>query len=473
MPIKNPFGGRIYFAALALAGLVGCSQDGTPNPGLAFPFAGKYRAAQDATPVLLNNAGWWQRFEDPTLDQLVETGLSGGLSLELARERVIEAQASLRAVPGSAAVSPSVGAKLAGDDTGQSQVSGNGTLGLTWVLDPYGARREELKAARARVDVAGAEADAAQLLLLDKIATAYIDLRHSQKLVQLRQQEVASRRKIVALTQRFADQGEATRLETTRAAALLAEVQSQIPVIEAHIQSQKNQIAILAGRPPGTLEIDLDAGAKQPRARMSPEVGIPTDLLRNRPDIRIAEQLYYVAIADGHIAKTATYPKLSLSGAISVNAIRDAGRSAEYYLGPSVTFPMFDGGSARAKVDASYSRIRQAHTTWRATVLEAILEVENALLDYRAGGATITASEKTVKLYRELLSLTRDLAESDAATLGDLVDAEQSGASANTALADAVYQQGLNFVALNIRLGSGNAYVSAPPDPGGKVRAAP
>ena len=193
---------------------------------------------------------------------------------------------------------------------------------------------------------------------------------------------------------------------------------------------------------------------------MVSDVGIPADLLRNRPDIQIAERMYYAALQDIGAAKAQLYPSLSLGGAISLTSAR--GRtSTEYFFGPAVQFPDLLSKAPRAAVDARESLARQAHTSWKSTVLQGILEVESSLLTYSAASAAVNSSDRTVRLYQEAVDLTRDLIERDGATLSDLIDAESSSASAKATLAENQRQQARAFVALNIALGSGNAYRAA------------
>ena len=102
-------------------------------------------------------------------------------------------------------------------------------MGLSWLLDPYGARRQQGKAARARIEVADAEADAAQLLVLLNLSNAYIDLRYSQQVLRIRHQEIRSRRQTLELTQTLFDKSSATRLDLVRAEARLSEAEAAVP----------------------------------------------------------------------------------------------------------------------------------------------------------------------------------------------------------------------------------------------------
>lgn len=443
-------------SAAALAGCSGESPYGTP----VFAFQKSFAAADRAAPVLLSNASWWRNLNDPVLDGLVERALTDSLSLEAAKERVVQSRAELAAIPGAATLSPDASVRMQGaNGSGLTTVS-TGQLGLTWLLDPLGARRAHLRAADARAIATEAEVNAAQLLVILNLANAYIDLRYNQRLLVQRSQDLASRRKTLALTQSFFDADSATRLDIVRSQAVVSEIEGQIPGVKAAIAGKKAEIAVLVGLAPGTLPVDLDKSSAMPRPHLSPDVGIPADLLRNRPDILIAERLYYAALQDIGAAKAQLYPSLSLGGAISLTSVR-GNSSTEYFFGPSVQFPALLSKSPRATVDARESITRQAHTSWKSTVLQGILEVENALLTYSAATAAVNSSDKTVRLYQEAVDLTRDLIAKDGATISDLIDAETSSSGAKSVLAENLRQQARAFVALNIALGSGNAYRAA------------
>lgn len=445
----------VCFFAVALGTLAGCAKE-VPYAAPAFPFLGSYSGHKSGAPVLLENTAWWKGFKDPTLDRLVERALRDNLSLAAAKERILEAEANLDTIPGQASLSPSLGIQRSKGLGGTPLTRSEASLGLSWLLDPYGARREQGKAARARIEVADAETDAAQLLVLLNLSSAYIDLRYRQQVLRIRHQEIRSRRQTLELTQTLFDKSSATRLDLVRAEARLSEAEAALPTARAAIQRQQYQIAGLLGAVPGTLDISLDDGT-MPHPAMSANVGIPADILRNRPDVRIAERIYYANVAETGVAQAQLYPQLSLSGAITLASIASGASGAEYAFGPTLTLPALPNGPRKAALAAQQSRARQAHTAWKSTVLDAIREVETAISDYSAAASAVHASQKTVRLYREAANLTRDLVLRDSATLSDLLDAEASITSAELTLAENQRQQSLGFINLNVSLGSGHA----------------
>lgn len=442
--------GLLCASALAVAG---CARE-EPYLAPAFAFLPSFKGNEArGVPVLAADTAWWEGYRDPTLNNLVARALSQNLDLEIARERVIEARAGVGAVPSDARVNPSGSLRYEDGSDVDGETTAEAALGFSWLLDPWGSRFHRTRAARARAEAAEAEVAAARLLVLLRLSEAYIDLRYQERLLTIRQQEVGSRRETLGLTRTLLEQGSGTRLDVLRAEARLAESESAIPDIRAAIAAQTYRIAVLLGTTPGTLP--LARGHGQPAPRMSPQIGIPADLLRNRPDIFVDERLYYAAVADTGAARADLYPKLSLGGAITLSAV-DGDDAASYFLGPSLTLPALPTSDRRAVVTARESAARQAHTAWKSTVLEAILEVETALKRYAAATASVRAAERTVALYRDAAALTRELVLQDDATIRELLDAEESVSDANLILAAARRDQALAYAQLNVALGAGH-----------------
>ena len=421
-----------------------------------FPFAKSFTTRPSGAPVLLENTAWWTGFNDPTLNTLIDQALSQNLDLELARERVIEAQALSETISDPLSISGEVNAGRRGGSTISASNGGDGSFGFEWLFDPYGGRQSEIRAAEGRVDVAEANLDAARLLLLSNVTTAYIDLRFYQTSHRYRREELRSRQQTLDLLHKLQERGAASRLDVVRAEALVSETQSLIPGVQAAIRVQQNRITVLLGRAPGWPETALEGnGRGQPVSKMPADIGVPTDLLRNRPDIRVAERSYYTAVADIGAARAALYPSLSLGGEISLSAF--GGQDARnYYFGPTLRLPAIPNGPQKATVKARESRAQQALTDWQASVLRAIEEVENALAEYSGSQKSVRASRKTVRLYRESIGLTRELIGRGGATIRDLLDDEQSVALANIRLSQNLRELGQDFVIVNVSLGSGH-----------------
>lgn len=449
--------GGAFGAALVLAGCAPLDRPGALN----FPFLDSYDAARNSAPLLLSNDAWWQRLDDPALDQLITQALSQNLDLAVSIERIRQAQAEAASVTGAVSLTPGIGLQREGLTNGAAETTGTASVGFDWLLDPFGGRAATKRAAVARVDVAAAEADAARLLVLLNTANTYVELRYRQRLVALRDRELAGRKRTLALTRDMAAADEATRLDITRSQARVAELETSLPRLRADVQASLNELAVLVGAMPGQFELPAGRSGHIPHPDLNPEVGIPTDLLRNRPDIRVAERGYYVALAELEASEAARYPSLSLSGSISVNLLSPNTGGAQYFFGPTLAVPDIIGGRNQAAAVARQSALRQAHSGWKSTVLGAIVEVENALLDYQAVTASASSAARATRLYSEARSLTEDVFTAGESTLTELINAEQSVVDAEIAQAQTARARALAFVALNVRIGAGHAVTGA------------
>lgn len=444
--------GIVLVAVMALAS---CSTEESYDPP-TFGFSNTYRAAPNAGPVLQTNTRWWLDFKDTSLSSLMDRALAGNIDLAIAREKVIEARANVATVPAPVSLTPS-GSATAEYSPGTGMVTrADSTLGFSWLLDPYGLRRQQLQVAGARSEAVNAEVDAARQVLTLNMANAYIDLRYYQKLMELRHQQLRSRRQAAALTQKLFNAEAVTRLEVIRTQALVAETQTQIPGLSAAVLARKNEIAVLAGVAPDRLDINLAANSRQPLPQKAPDLGIPADLLRNRPDIQIAELNYYAAVTEIGVARADLYPQLSLSGLIG-QALVGGVSGMEFVFGPAINFPsLLNQKGGKAAVSVRHSRAEQAHATWKATVLKALEEVDSTYAAYRGSLISVQEARRYARLQREARDLTLDLVERQGATVQDLIGAEENVASADLVLTENLRQLAQNFVQLNISLGAGS-----------------
>lgn len=440
---------------VVLAMLGACVSDGVKGPH--FPFSASWQRGKGAAPVLLTDEAWWQRLNDPVLNSLVTRALSGSLTIAAAKARIAAADGALRAVPGAFDYSAALSGSMSDSKSRGTPTISSGSLGLSWLLDPWGGRRAEARSAAARLAAARAERDAAQLLVLSNLGNAYLELRFRQALYQQGLRELDSRKQMLALTQSLQDASSATRVDLTRSEARVAEIEAGLPAQRAQMTAKQNEIAVLAGVVPGQLGIDLGPAA-QPRPRMAANMGIPADLLRNRPDIGVAEQRYYEALALVDVTQAAQYPNLSLTGSIDLSHARGGGGAAQYLLSPRLAFPR----ASQAAVEARGAEARAAYLVWTGTVTAAIGEVETALSDYAALSSAQGAAEKSVHLYKETRDLTNEVFRAGNATLSDVIDADTDVARAESALAEARFRQAQAFVALNVALGAGSSFGAQP-----------
>lgn len=413
---------------------------------------------------------WWTAFNDRRLNGYIEQGVQQNLSLLQSLERINQAQAQVT-ISGAGGL-PSLtlsgqeersGVKGYRGSTGTpASTSVGASLDASWFLDLFGRYRRAKEGALADLDAAYANADTSRLSLLSSVASAYIDVRYYQERIALAQQDVKSRRETLDLTKLQLQAGAASRLDVVQAEGLVNTSIAQIPGFETQFRQAAHRIATLLGLPASSLVSELQKGAAQPVARFNIASGVPADLIRNRPDIRAAERQLASATAQIGVAEAQLYPSISLGGSISPSYTRFVGGSdthrVSWSFGPTLNLPIFDGGQLRANLTSSESAAREAYLAWKATVLNGIEEVENALAAIQRDGRTVAALRDTVKSYQEALQLATASYRDGASSLLDVLDAQRQVSSAQASLAQAIQQQAQDYVSLNVALGGGYAW---------------
>ncbi|PPJ45028.1 nodulation protein NodT [Rhizobium sp. KAs_5_22] len=416
-------------------------------------------------------AAWWTAFNDKRLNGLVEQGLDQNLDVLQALERITAAEANV-VVAGAGAL-PSLGVS-ADESLGKSKGTGDysarttdttstasGGVSVSWLLDLFGQYRRAKEGATASLDAAYASADVAKLSYLSDLVTSYINARYYQERIAIARKNLASRRETLDLTKLQLEAGAASRLDVVQSEGLVNSTLADLPGLETSFRQSAHHIATLLGLPASSLIADLQKGAPQPLARRSINAGVPADLIRNRPDIRKAERELAAAVAEIGVAEAQLYPSITLGGSISPSWISTkslAGSLTSWSFGPSLTLPILDGGRLKANVDIAESSARGAYLAWKASVLNAVEEVENALAAVNRDSQTVSALTATVRSYEEALSLSTASYKDGASSLLDVLDAQRSVSTAQASLAQAVQQMAADYVALNVAIGGGYAF---------------
>jgi len=444
----------LFWGGSALA-MTACTQVSyeAPVAEVASSFEQGSPARQD--PVATRN--WWLSFRDQNLDRLIEAGMVRNLDVRQAVEAITEARASAAGVAANDLPQISAtGSAQRGDSsgTGTTETSSAGA-NVSWMIDVFGANSNSRRAAAAELDAAYASADVARLVMQSGIANAYIDLRYQQASVALTRKSLESRRSSLELTRNQFEAGATDRLAVLQAEQLVAEGEAQLPGFETAVDQALARLATLTAQRVATLRPALERSGGQPRPRFNASVGLPADVIRARPDLRVAERTYASAVFGIGVAKAAFYPSLSLSGNIQPTDISGGGNITTWALGPSLNLPIFTGGTNRANLTRAESKAVQARLAWESAVLTAIEEVESSLAAYRRDARNVAAQQKLVATSSEALELTRTNFSVGAGEFSDVLDSERSYLQAQQSLALALQQQAANFITLSVAAAGG------------------
>jgi NodT family efflux transporter outer membrane factor (OMF) lipoprotein len=389
---------------------------------------------------------WWELFQDPKLDALVQQALANDQNLRLAAARLEQAQDEL-AVSRSA-LFPSVGLTASasrGKDSAnrplasysapnQSTVQNDFRLGPTvsYELDLFGRVRREVEGARASAEQAAADFENTRLMLMAELAANYFSLREIDAEIDVVRRSLGLQRDALTFVTNRHDLGFATGLDLAQQQALLDASATQLELLQNQRAQFEHAIATLIGTPAPTFT--LSASTATPPLPALP-IGLPSDLLQRRPDVASAERAMAAANARIGVARAAYFPTIDLvpglgapSAGWESNALATlfAAPSRLWSIGLSASQTLFDAGKTRANVrfaDADYSA---AVATYRQTVLTAMEEVQNGI----SGMATLERAEiqasASVRSAQRAFDIASDRYKGGVDTYLDVITAEQT-----------------------------------------------
>lgn len=414
---------------------------------------------------------WWKEFGDPELDSLIDRAVHANLDLASAQARVREARALHEFAGG--ALYPQVNAhavytrsklseNTAQPGSAQPQNLWNVGFDALWEVDLFGANRSAASAAQAGLEAAEENRRDALVTLLGEVARNYVELRGAQQQIVLTKANAESQRRTLELTRSRFQAGLSTQLDVARAQTLLSNTESFLPSFEVRVASAIHQLSVLLGEPPSSLQPELTETKPVPTAQGAVAElasGLPSDLLRRRPDIRRAERDLATAAALTDEATANLYPKLTIGATLGLQSqdFSSLGSSGSDFwsIGPGLFAPIFHGGQLRAAVRVQNAQQEQALDRYRQTVLGAFQEVEDALSAVARERERRQSLLESVASSRQALELANDLQLRGLIDFFEVLDAQRSQLIAEAALAQSETTLTSQTVALYKALGGG------------------
>lgn len=334
-------------------------------------------------------AVWWARFRDPVLSELIARALDANTDLRSAQLRLREVRARRELAVANAA--PSVSATGRTSTSRSSEETGTGRtidvyragLDASWEADLFGGRRRALEAADADIESSAASLQATQVALIAEVALAYIDVRAFQTRLDVARRNLNAQTEIAQLTDWRAQAGLVSALEAEQARTTLEQTRAQIPALASLLAQAQDRLATLLALSTGALPPAVFETHALPVAPARVAVGIPADVLRQRPDVRAAERR--LAAETARIGQTAAqrYPDLTLSGSIGLEALTfgalGAGSAVAHSIVAGVSGILFDGGRIARQVEIQEAVRDQAAAAYEKAILTALQDVESAL----------------------------------------------------------------------------------------------
>lgn len=394
----------VLFGLLFTLLMTGCTALGPdfkkPEVSTEASWSAKDEALSDEPRVQVE---WWKAFNDPVLDTLIQTAYQQNLPLQVAGLRILEARAQLGVAVGNrypqvqqlngsanrvrlSEKSPNFNA-LTDDSYSDHRVG----FDAAWELDFWGRFRRSIEAAEASLSVTEADYDNTLVILTAEVARAYVSIRTLEEQLALVRSNISLQQESLRIAQVRYKNGATTELDVQQATSTLADTQAQAPVLMTTLRQTNNGLSVLMGMPPSDLTAMLGGVGQIPVASVAMATGIPADLLRRRPDVRLAEYQAASQSALIGVAKADLYPSFSLTGSIGYQAsdthdsntgdLFDSG-TLFFSAGPSFTWNILNYGRIKNNVRVQDARFQQSVVNYQNTVLTAYQEVEDAMVAF-------------------------------------------------------------------------------------------
>ena len=357
--------------------------------------------------VAQDSVAWWQVLDDPVLDQLVELAQLQNNNIKVAGLRVLEARAALgiavgNQYPQSQAVSGNA-TKVEASQSNANTTAGdlsflqyNLGVGASWEIDFWGRFRRGIESADANLLATLASYDDTLVLLTAQVVDTYTIIRTAEEQLRIARENLTLQQRSYDIVDVLYRNGESNELDVQQAETLLLSTKATIPGFEITLRQAYHALSTLMGLPPADMSAVIGNGSI-PHLPEKILVGVPADLLRQRPDVRRAELLAMAQNAQVGVAKANLYPSFSISGSLGLAAAGDTdttrtgdsgigelfrSESLTYSIGPSFIWPFFNYGRIKNNVRVQDARLQQALIQYRETVIQAAREVEDAMVAF-------------------------------------------------------------------------------------------
>ena len=373
---------------------------------------------------------WWTVFNDPVLTRLVHEAYAQNLSLRAAGLRVIQARAARGVTVGEFfPQEQEIRADYSNSESTENNANGipfprpnyqSAGVGFdaTWELDFWGKFRRNIDAADAALLASIADYDDVLVTLVAEVGLTYVQIRTLERRIELAKVNVTLQRQSLEITESRYRNGKVSQLDVTEARATLTNTQASVPALESSLRDAKLSLGVLLGQTPSGLEAALAGGSGIPKAPAQMAIGVPADLLRRRPDVRLAERAAAFQSQQIGIATADLFPSISVGGSFGYQAsdaddgsvsnnLFESG-SRVWSIGPALSWPILNYGRIRNNVRVQDAAFQEAAVNYQNTVLQAAAEVESSLYGFlksRERLAFLTESAESAQQSLELSTI--------------------------------------------------------------------
>lgn len=461
-------------AITLLSGCLSVGPDYTPPEASVDAWSASVAAhVQGSRPQLEK---WWKGFNDPVLNKLIDRTLAANRDLKIASQRIYEARAQRGVARSQLFPSANAGAEYARNRASESlfvpppeNPSNLYTAGFDagWEIDVFGGIRRNIEAADASVGASIETYRDALVTLLAETAVNYVEYRTLQQRIKVANANALAQKNTMDLTNVRFKNDLAPRIDLTQATTSYELTRSVVPLLQSQLAFAKNRLATLTGGSPKSVEKILAGVRSIPSPRPGHAAGLPTDLLRSRPDVRRAERELAAQTELIGVAAADLYPRFSLFGGFNLQSIKSSdfvdAASRTYSFGPAMQWQIFSAGRIRNNINIEESRTEQALLNYENTVLKAVEDVESSMVAVVKERSRKGFLQNAVKSAEETVGMVTDLYKEGLAEFQRVLDANRTKFESEDQLTVSKGEIAKNYIRLYKALGGGTEVDVVPP----------
>jgi NodT family efflux transporter outer membrane factor (OMF) lipoprotein len=436
-------------------------------PATASGAASFVRAKDAAFIVTPGLARWWESLADPVLNGLMQDALVHNPDLDIAQARIRQAAAQLRArqaerMPSLSAMGTYAHAELPSIQEGEGSTSldfFNLGLNASWEIDLFGGSRRQREQSRATLGAREADLADVQVSLSAQVAQAYVNLRDVQARAALNARSIALQEQALGLMRQRLERGAASSLDIERLQSQLDGTRAQAQPLKADIDAYLDQLALLTGREPGTLDAQLATATPIPLPPAQVPIGDPASLIAHRPDIRAAERSLAASTAAIGVSEARRFPRLSFLGLLGLGGTSPADTIDVDNLtalgAPMLSWSFLDFGRGAAAVSQSEAQRDEAEAQYRKAVLAALQDAETSLSRFSNARLQVASLARAEQSAARSATLNNQRVQAGTSSLIDQLDIERQRLSAAIALSQGTAALTNSYVNVQKSLGLG------------------
>ena len=382
---------------------------------------------------------WWRAFEDETLDSLIALAIDQNPSVLMAINRIDQAKAQWRISQSELYPSLSFNGGWNRQQTSGYLGTGNpqnrngyysASVQMSWQLDVFGVIRQKAKAQKELYNASKEEYNATMVSLCAEIASVYFNLREQQLELDVLRRNAASQETVVAITEARYKTGLVSKLDVAQSKSVYYSTLASIPMTEANVIQYINSLVILLGLYPQDVTESLSRVKPLPDYVELVGVGVPSELLLRRPDVRVAERQVNAQATLLGASKFDWLPEFFMNGSLGYSShdIKDMGKrgSMTWSIAPSMTWNIFSGGRTLQEERLQRAQLDESINQFNQIVLTAVQEVDNAMSAYKNSIKQIQVCKQMLNQGKESFDLSLDLYKQGLTPFQNVLDAQRS-----------------------------------------------